>query len=203
MGFKKLKMIFIFCDGAVSETSMGIGNLVCKTKKINNYYQIETIIYLQKIISKELTEIYKHHYEFFSIIEGLKLIEKMNIKEEVIIFNDCFGTIDLLFNFYNLKIKDNFKHKELFSNYIKMINELDFSLIKFQWLSRKNKGIQITDKLSKPYHNDYFVPEITILHFEQWQNELKKVTFFEESPQQAMDKHQKSLKEIVSIFIKK
>lgn len=196
-------MIFIFCDGSVSDTFMGIGNLVCKAKKIKNYYQIDTITYIQKIKHGDSTIDKKNRYEFFSITEGLNLIEKMNINEQVIIFNDCFGTIDLLFNFYNLKLKNKFKHKELFSSHIDIIPNLDFSLIKFQWLPRKNKGMQITDKLSKTQYDEYFHPEITISHFEQWTNELKKIHFFEESPQQAMDKYQESLKEIVSTYIKK
>lgn len=196
-------MIFIFCDGSVSESSMGIGNLVCHANKYQDYFKIQNIIYLQKIKTDEMNLDRKHHYEFFSILEGLKLIESMKIKEKVIIFNDCFGTIDLLFNYYNQKLNNSFKHKELFSKAINSVSNLDFDLIRFQWLSRKNKGIQIVDKLSKPQHEKYFLPEINISHFEQWQNELKKIAFFEEKPQQTMDKYQKSLNEIVSTYIKK
>ena len=159
---------------------MGLGVIVCRASFKGERIKVDEIIYVYKKIVPNITEHEKHHYEFYSILEGLTVLKSMP-QEDSIIFNDCTNTIELLERLGTNKSK-KFKDRDFF---IEKMGATGFNHIRFQWLPRSNKGIHIADKLSKTFHS-YLGGKITLIDFKRLEEDLKAAHFYKESFSEAL-----------------
>lgn len=166
-------MILVFCDGSISNNSMGIGVFVCSAKSENKFLKIDEVLYFYKRIIYNIGEQERHHYEFLSILESLKALKSLPL-QKTIIFNDCSNTIELLERLKSGK-KKKFKYKDFYNN---SIVAKDIQNIHFQWLCRGDIGIQIADKISKPFYH-YLGEKFNLESYLELEKKLK-LTQYEE-----------------------
>lgn len=174
-------MLLTFCDASVLNNSMGLGVVVCKASHQGERIKVDEIIYIYKKIINNIGNHEKHHYEFYSILEGLAVLRTMP-KEESIVFNDCSNSIELLERLSSQKKSKKFKDRDFF---IKSMGATGFDHIHFQWLPRSNKGIYIADKLSKTFHS-YMGEKVTLKDFLKMEEDLKLTYFYRESFSQSL-----------------
>jgi ribonuclease HI len=176
-------MLLAFCDASILDNSMGLGVMVCRASSQGERIKVDEIIYLYKRIVPNIGDHEKHHYEFYSILEGLAVLKAMP-QEDTIIFNDCTNTVELLERLGSNKAK-KFKDRDLF---IEKMGCTSFEHIHFQWLPRGNKGIHIADKLSKTFYS-YMGEKITLTDFQKLEYDLKSVHFYKESFSESLMHH--------------